>query len=90
MYFFIFTYIYIYLCIVYMYIIYMDNSFQIEHWDQNSNVEVFDHKTTFPDTHRHFRPRIEISRNFPIVCGGLELKKNNLKSKSCLDMQASV
>ena len=37
----------------------------------------FDHKTMFSDTHRHFRPAIEISRKRPIVCGGLELKKSN-------------
>ena len=30
----------------------------------------FDHKTTFPDTHRHFRPAIDISMKFPIACGG--------------------
>ena len=37
-----------------------------------------DHKSTFPDTHRHFRLATEISRKLPIVCGalgGLELKK---------------
>ena len=39
----------------------------------------FDHKTTFPDTHRHFRPAIEISRICPIVCRSLELKKSNYK-----------
>ena len=46
-----------------------------------------DYKTTFPDTHRHFRPATEISSEFPIVCGGLELKKNNFKNKTCLDAQ---
>ena len=46
-----------------------------------------DHKTKFPDTHRHFRPVIEISRKFPIVRRGLELKKNNLKTTRCLDTQ---
>ena len=37
-----------------------------------------DHKTTFLDTHRHFRPATEISKKLPIVCGGLELKKSNV------------
>ena len=41
----------------------------------------FNHKATFPDTHRHFRPAIEISRKIPIVCEGLELKKSNLENK---------
>ena len=41
----------------------------------------FDHKTTFPDTHRHFCLAIEISRKFPIVCEGLELKQSSLKTK---------
>ena len=47
----------------------MITKFQIEHWDQIIMSKCFDHKTTFPDTHRHFRPAIEISRKFPIVCG---------------------
>ena len=41
----------------------------------------FGHKTTFLDTHRLFRPAIEISRIFRIVCDGVELKKSNLKNK---------
>ena len=47
----------------------------------------FDHNATFPDTHRHFRPAIEISWSLPIVCGGLELKKSSLKNdrQTCLD-----
>ena len=47
----------------------------------------FDHETTFPDTHRHFCPAIDISRRIPIVCWGLRLKKINLKNKTCLDTQ---
>ena len=47
----------------------------------------FGHKTVFLDTHRHFRPAIEISRIGPIFCGGLELKKSNLKNKKCGDTQ---
>ena len=46
----------------------------------------FDHKTTFADTHKHLGPAIEISRKIPIVCGGLELKKINVKTRS-LDPQ---
>ena len=34
-----------------------------------------DPKTTFPNTHRKFRPATEISRKCPIVCGGLELNE---------------
>ena len=30
-----------------------------------------DHKTTFPDIHRHFRPAIEVSKNCHIACEGL-------------------
>ena len=41
----------------------------------------FEHKTTFPNTHRRFRPAIRISRKFTILCGDLELKKNNLEMK---------
>ena len=44
----------------------------------------FGHKASFADTHRHFRPAIKISRICP--CGGLELKKSNLKNK-CLYSQ---
>ena len=40
----------------------------------------FEHKTTFPETHRHIRPAIEIFRNVLIVCKGLELKNSNLKT----------
>ena len=40
--------------------------------------QCFDHKTTLPDTHRHFRLAIEISKTNLIVCGDLELKKDNL------------
>ena len=28
----------------------MITKFQLEHWDQNFNVKVFDHNTTLPDT----------------------------------------
>ena len=45
----------------------------------------FYHKRTFLNTHRRFRPAIEISRIFPIVCGGLELKQSNLKKQTCWD-----
>ena len=44
----------------------------------------FYHKTTFLDTHRHFRQAIEFSSKSPIVCGGLELtkiQKEQLKNK---------
>ena len=47
----------------------------------------FDHKTIFLDTPRHFRPAIEISRKFPVVCGCLELQKNNQEKRTCLDSQ---
>ena len=40
----------------------------------------FDHKTTFPDTPRHFRLAIEISRKIPSLCGSLEFKKNNIRT----------
>ena len=46
----------------------------------------FYRKTTFPDTHRHFRLAIEISKTFPIVCGGLEVKKSK-KKQTCLNSQ---
>ena len=52
-----------------------------------SNVKVCDHKTIFPDTHRHFRPATKISRQCPIVCGSAELKNSNLKNETCLDTQ---
>ena len=43
-------------------------------------------KSPYLDTHRHFRPAIEISRIFPIACGGLELKMSNLKNEhACVD-----
>ena len=35
--------------------------------------QCIDHKTTFLDTHRHFRLAIEVSNRITIVCGGLEL-----------------
>ena len=50
-------------------------------------LKCFEHKTTFPDTHRHFRLANEISRNCPTVCGYLELTKRNFKSKTCLNTQ---
>ena len=50
----------------------------------------FDQRTTFLDTHSHFRRAIEISRICPIVCGGLELKKRNLKNKNMLGFTAYV
>ena len=40
----------------------------------------FDHKTTFPETPRHFRPAIEISRKAPTICEGLQLKRGNQKT----------
>ena len=36
-----------------------------------------DHGKALLEAHRHFRPAIEISIKFPIVCGGPELKKSN-------------
>ena len=53
----------------------------MEHWERNSNVKCFDHKSTFPDTQRHFRPAIEISRNIPIVRMAPELKKAAKKTQ---------
>ena len=44
------------------------------------DAKCFVHKNAFPDTHRNIRPALEISRNVPIVCGGLELKQSNLKT----------
>ena len=54
---------------------------------KKKNIFFFDHKNTFLDTHKHFRPAIEISRRFPIVCKGLELKNNNFKKDKWLDAQ---
>ena len=50
--------------------------------DIGTNILVsqcIDHKATFPDTHRHFRPAIEICRNVLIVRGGLELKRSKFQ-----------
>ena len=49
-------------------------------------IKLFNHKTTFLDTHKHFRLAIEVSKIFPIVCGALELEKSNLANE-CLDSQ---
>ena len=63
----------------------MITKFQIEHWDQNSNVKVCrqyhlsGQAQTSPPGYRYLQD--------PIVCGGLELKKSNLKNKTCLDTQ---
>ena len=48
----------------------------------------FDLRTTFPDTYRHFRPAIDISRIFPIVCGALRATTNkHARIRSpCFDM----
>ena len=46
-----------------------------------------DYKTTFPDTHRHFRPAVEIARTVPVFCGGLELKKSNFQKVKMLGLQ---
>ena len=37
-------------------------------------------------TRRHFRPASKISRIFPIVCGGAELKNSNYKKKTCFEL----
>ena len=70
----IYTYIYIY--------------FQSFKYDIGTKIIMstcLDHTTTFPNTRRHFRLAIEIPRNVPILCGGLELKKEQLKKQTCLD-----
>ena len=43
-------------------------------------LKCFDHKTTFPDTHRHFRQTIQISRTVPIVLRGSRTKIQLTKS----------
>ena len=61
--------------LLYIYI-HMITKFQIEHWDYNYNViKCFGHETTFPHTHRYFRPATStsIARKNPLVCGGQEL-----------------
>ena len=50
----------------------------------------FDHEATFLDTHRHFRLAIKISRICSIICGGLELKKEQLGKQTCLDSQPTL
>ena len=52
---------------IYIYI-YIVPKFQIRHWDQDSNVKVNSHKTTSPDTHRHFLPASKQSLTFPVDC----------------------
>ena len=74
--------------IIYIYI-YTERDINI--WLQSFRLEMlmiksFDHKTTFPDTHRHFRLAIEISQKCPIACRGLELKRATQKT-TCLDSQ---
>ena len=69
-------YIYIYIEISNIY-----NHIWLQSFKSNIGIIIimskcFDHRTTFPDTHRHFRPATEISRMFPIVCRGLELKNS--------------
>ena len=49
-----------------------------------------DHKTALPDTHRHFRLAIEISREFPIVCGGSRAQKEQLKKTNMLGLAAFI
>ena len=49
--------------------------FQSFRYDIGTNIlmsKCYEHKTTVPDTRRHFRLAIEISRIFPIVCGCLQ------------------
>ena len=41
--------------------------------------QCIDHKTTLPDTHGHVRPAIDIPRNIPIACGGIETRKSNIQ-----------
>ena len=73
---------------IYIYIdIYITTKFQIKPGTKSLMSKCVDHKTTFLDKHRHFRPATEISRSCSIVCGGLELKKSNLRNKTCLDAQ---
>ena len=62
----------------------------LQSFEQNIGTKIVmskysDHNTNFPDTHRHFRLAIEISRIFTVVCGGLELKKEQLEKRTCLD-----
>ena len=74
-----FTYIYIYIHIyIYIYDYKVSNSIM---------STCFDHKTTFPDTHRNFHPAIEISRKFTIASGLLEPQKSDFENKTCLDTQ---
>ena len=40
----------------------------------------FDHKNIFPDTHRHFRPAVDLFKIVPKVCGCLGLNKINSKT----------
>ena len=57
----IYVYIYIY--------IYSSTNFKHESETKNRMVKCFEHKTTFLDTHRHFRLATDYSRFVPIVCG---------------------
>ena len=47
-----------------------------------------DYKTAFLDTYRHFHPVVDIPKKNPIVCGGLDLKKSNLKNVKTLGFAA--
>ena len=64
----------------------MSTKFHIKHWAIIVS-KCFDQKTTFPDTHRHSRPLIEISGKCPFFCGGLELNKKKLRKQTCLESQ---
>ena len=49
-------------------------------------LKCFDHKTTFPDTHRLSCLATEISKTNPIFSGGQELKRSSCLNK-CSDLQ---
>ena len=63
----------------------MITKFLIEHCIIMSKC--FGHKTTFPDTHRHFRPAIDNSSKQTHRLRGLQLKKSSSENKICLDTQ---
>ena len=88
-----FHFIYIY---VYTYIYKKNNIYiyiQLPSFRQNIGTKIqmskcFDHKITFPDTHRHFCPAIEFSKMFPIVGRGSRSPKEQLKKQSMLGYAA--
>ena len=75
-YIYIYIYIYLFITIIYLHIRLLNFRYTI---GTNTLLsQRASHKTTFPDTHRFFPPAVGLSKKFPIVCVGQELKKDNL------------